>query len=139
MKKLIFIISLIILSGCGSQWHLRKAIKKDPSILLTDTILVIDTVTFITETIRTDSTFIISKDTVIIIKDKLTIKHFIHNDSVYIWGECEGDTIVKILEREVLVDRWIYPKKAWHEYLPPVWLILIVLGFLIWRKWFKDS
>jgi len=134
-----YLIIILILTGCSSQWHLRRAIKKDPLIVQVDTLSIIDTVTFTTETIRTDSTFFISKDTVIIIKDKLTIKHFIQNDSVYIWGECEGDTIVKILERDVIIDRWIYPKKKWTEYLPPTWILVCAFIYLAWRRWFRKD
>lgn len=139
MRNVLLITCLFLMVGCGSQWHLRKAIKKDPSILLTDTITVVDTVTFITETIRVDSTFIVSRDTVIIIKDKLTIKHFIHNDSVYIWGECEGDTIVQIREIHIPVDRWRVPDKRWFEYLPPIWGWLLAIGFLVYRKYFRKE
>ena len=121
--------------GCSSQYHLRKAIQKDPTILLTDTI--VDTVTFITETITTDSTFLISRDTIVIVKDKLTIKHFIHNDSVTIWGECEGDTIVEI--RHIPVDRWRKPDQRWWDWLPPAWLIISVIIFLMYRKYKGSS
>lgn len=65
MKKIFFTIRVfvivLILTGCSSQWHLEKAIKKDPSIQAEIT----DTLTFtriIRDTIHTsDSTYYIEE------------------------------------------------------------------------------
>jgi hypothetical protein len=50
-----------------------------------------------TETIKADTTFNAIKDTVILEKEKLTIKYIRVRDSVYLSGQCEGDTIYKTI------------------------------------------
>lgn len=138
--KALFLFSIISLAvSCSSQWHLKKAIKKDPSILLVDTVRFTDIDTFITESIRHDTSFFVSNDTTIIVKDRLTVKHFIHNDTVHIEAECEGDTIIQTEIIEVPVDRWIAPEKRWFEYLPPVWVWLLIAGLIIWNKYFRKN
>lgn len=137
MRKLIFIVITLLLCSCSANWHMKKAIKKDPTLLQIDTLRFTDTVKTITNTIQTDSSFIISRDTVIIRKDKLTIKHYITRDSVYIWGECEGDTIIEVRTVEVPIERWIYPDKLWYEYLPPFWVWLLAIGLYVYLKYFK--
>ena len=61
MKKLTFIILSFVLIGCSSQWHIKKAIKKDPSIQK----VIVDTLTFtqiLRDTVHTsDSTFYIEE------------------------------------------------------------------------------
>jgi hypothetical protein len=42
LALLVFLV--LLFTGCSSQWHLKRAIKKDPSILQKDTITVRDTV-----------------------------------------------------------------------------------------------
>lgn len=56
------IVLLVMLTGCSAEWHLKKAIKKDPSLIQTsvhtiDTIVIRDSVaftdTFVSKTIDT--------------------------------------------------------------------------------------
>lgn len=139
MKNIIIFTASLLLVSCSANWHMKKAIKKDPTLLQIDTLRFTDTVRTITNTISTDSTFVISNDTVTIIKDKLTIKHYITRDSVYIWGECEGDTIIEVRTVEIPIDRWIYPDKMWYEHLPPLWVWLLALGLYIYLKYFNEK
>jgi len=57
-----------------------------------DTVITIhDTVR--TETIRTDTVFSAILDTVVLTKDKLTVRYIKVRDSIYLSGECVGDTV----------------------------------------------
>jgi len=125
MRYLIIILS-VLLSSCSAQWHLRKAIEKDPSILNIDTLTVIDTVTFITNEVQVDSVFKLTADTVVIRKDNLTIKHYYSRDSVFIWGECASDTIYRVREVKVPYQQLIYKEK-----FIPNWIYLLVIFGLI--------
>lgn len=129
MKKLIFVILPILLIGCSSGYHLRRAIKKDPSILTMDT-LVHDTVlTVITERVEKDSTFIYSSDTITIIKENLLVKHFYNKetDSVYIFALCDNDTIKIPYEVRIPYEKITY-NKSWT---PPNWVIGLLVALLI--------
>jgi hypothetical protein len=116
----------MLLSSCSAQWHIRKAIKKDPSIVNIDTLRVIDTVTFITKEVQVDSVFRLTTDTVVIRKDNLTIKHYYSRDSVFIWGECASDTIYRVREVKVPYQQLIYKEK-----FMPNWIYLLVVFGLI--------
>lgn len=126
------IILILILSSCSAQWHIRKAIEKDPTILQSDTITVIDTVQIITKEVQVDSVFKLSTDTVTIRKDKLTIKHYYQRDSIFIWGECASDTIIQFKEIKVPYQQVVYQEKFIPNW---VWfvLIIVILAFLIKR------
>lgn len=127
MKKLTYIIFAFLLIGCSSGWHLKRAVKKNPNLLQMDTLVIKDTVNFHTERVEVDSTFIISNDTVVIIKDNMTIRHFIHNDTVTIWGECDTIWGKKIIERRIPYEKIVY-NKSW---MPPPWVIGLLVALLI--------
>jgi hypothetical protein len=87
-------IILVMLTGCSAQWHLKKAIKKDPSIIkptthVIDTIILTDSVTitdtFVTKTI---DTLTIEKDGVKTIvyrnHDVIRIKTIVKPDTIRI-------------------------------------------------------
>ena len=135
MERLIYIIISLLFVGCSANWHIKKAIKKDPSILITDTITVLDTLRVITNNVSTDSTFILSRDTVIIKKDKLTIKHYYYRDSIYLWGECESDTIYKPFEVKVPVDRIIINEPSFPRWL--WWIVILFVGLFVLNKLLK--
>jgi hypothetical protein len=121
-----FIILLILLSSCSSRWHLKRAIKKDPTIVQVDTIMVTDSVHVVTPFVSTDTIFKLSKDTITIVKDRLTMRHYYHNDSVYLYGECESDTIVKWKTFEVQTEKVVY-NEPWF----PRWMWIIIAIFAL--------
>jgi len=133
MKKLI--IGLLLLSSCSANWHIKRAIKKDPTILLSDTITVNDTIKVTTERVYKDSVFMVSNDTTIIVKDNLTIKHFISNDTVFLSGEC--DSIVKYIPYEVKVPyKYIIQSKKpnYLNWLVGLIALIVVVGLLRYLK-----
>ena len=96
------LLLILILSGCSAEWHLSKAVTKDPSILSTKTMTVMDTV--VIEPIAVRDTVIISQvDTVEIIKDKFRVKIMRSYDTLIIDGGCDSDTIVRTVRVEVPV------------------------------------
>ena len=84
--KFISILSLAgLLTGCSATWHLKQAVKKDPSILKPTVVTIWDTIVtppiYITDTVEVpsagDST-VIDNDTVRVVitkyQDKLIVK-----------------------------------------------------------------
>lgn len=131
----LFIIALFALgfSGCSPNWHVKRAIKKDPTIMHVDTLVKIDTIRTHTERVEVDSVFMMSTDTTVIVKDNLTIRHFIHNDSVFINGEC--DTIFSEIIREVKIP---FEKIVINDTLPKwVYWFFGVVGLLVFLIWYK--
>ena len=127
MKILIPI--LLILSSCATQRSVERYIKKNGGTIHIDSTFVTDTLTFITQKVFTDSVFSThTKDTVIIRKDNLTIKTFIYKDSIYVYGECDTDTVTIIQDRWVGNTLTLEESKNWFE---KNWLILIMFTVLI--------
>ena len=88
--------------------------------------MVTDSVHVVTPFVSTDTIFKLSKDTVTIVKDRLTMRHYYHNDSVYLYGECESDTIVKWKTFEVQTEKVVY-NEPWF----PRWMWIIIAIFAL--------
>lgn len=94
MRCLTLLFATLLLSGCSAEWHLSKAVKKDPTILKEKVITVMDTV--VTEPIVVRDTVITSqRDTIELIKDRFRVKVIRSYDTLLIDGGCESDTIVR--------------------------------------------
>jgi hypothetical protein len=99
MKKLMIIAAVFMLSSCSAGWHIRQAIKKDPAILLSKTVVLKDTV-YSKEIMIRDSFLTAETDTIFLEKDKYWTKVIRVRDSIYVDGGCKSDTIY----RDVIVE-----------------------------------
>lgn len=132
---LIILFSLLIaivlcFSSCSAEWHIKRAIKKNPNILKSDTILVNDTV--LVPEVRHDTT-IISKpiDTILIEKDRLKIKILRHYDTLQVTGGCDADTIIH--EIKIPYEKIIFAPKKWYERWW-LWSFVAVLFIVFYYK-----
>jgi hypothetical protein len=94
MRSAIFILA-IVLSGCSAQWHIKRAIAKDPSILTEKIITIFDTI-IVKEGFQRIDTFVTKEvDTLLIrekgvntqiirFKDRLIVKTEVKNDTIRI-------------------------------------------------------
>ena len=97
-----------ILTSCGAQWHLKRAIAKDPEIAKQKVVRV-DT-TIITEKINVSDTIRIKEvDTIQIVKNGVVIDIQRSYDTIMVDVECPPDT-VRII-KEVEVPQYIPEKK----------------------------
>jgi len=97
MKWLVKLILLSSLMSCSAQWHLKKAVQKDPLILERDTLVVTDTV--VTQPVAiTDTVTLRQHDTITLIKEKLRVQLVKVNDTITINATCDSDTIISIVE-----------------------------------------
>lgn len=120
---------LLLISSCATQKSVERYLKKNGGTIAVDSTFVVDTLTFITEKVYTDSVFSThTKDTVIIRKDNLTIKTFVYKDSIYVYGQCDTDTVTIIQERWVGNTLTLEESKNWFE---KNWLILVLFSVLI--------
>jgi len=130
MIVLLLLLSIFCIIGCSPQYHIKRAIKKDPTILVKDTITHIDTIRIQTNRVEVDSVFMVSNDTTVIIKDNLTIRHFIHNDSVFIFGECDTIFVDHIRKIKVPFETVIINDPFFPRWLYWVFGLIIILFFL---------
>ncbi len=135
MRWLYLLTMSVLLSSCGAQWHLKKAIKKDPTILKSDTVVVTDTIVTAPVSVR-DTITLQERDTITITKDRLKVNIVRSFDTIMVDAICESDTIVQLIEVPVpsLVmkdsDRW-YNK----VYKFSFYLLLLLLSFVIIRRY----
>ena len=129
---------ILILSGCSAEWHLSKAVDKNPELLKGKTMIVTDTV--VTEPIAVRDTVTISQvDTIEIVKDRFRVKIMRSYDTLIIDGGCDADTIVRTLEVKVPVveykERSTFFDKIYKSsfYILIISIIILVLRDVIRR------
>jgi len=109
LKATTAIVSASMLTSCGAQWHLKRAIAKDPE-LAKDKVIRVDT-TVITEKVSVSDTIRIKEvDTVQIIKNGVVIDIQRSYDTIMVDVECPPDTIR--ITQEVEVPQYIPEKKT---------------------------
>jgi hypothetical protein len=108
MMRWTLLLLVSVLTSCSAHYHLRRAVKKDPSILKKDTITVVDTI--VTPPVAlTDTVVLRHMDTIMIQKDRLKLKIIRSFDTIRVDAICESDTIISIVE--VPVDKVIYKER----------------------------
>ena len=125
MKWLVKLILLSSLMSCSAQWHLKKAVRKDPTILVKDTMVVTNTVVSPPVAI-TDTVTLKQHDTITLVKDRLKVEIVKVNDTITISAECASDTIVTTIE--VPYEKIIYVKEKtlWEKIQGLVLLFALV-------------
>ena len=108
MKWPVKLIIMLLLTSCSAQWHLKKAVHKDPTILEKDTLVVTDTVVSPPVAI-TDTVIMRQHDTITLVKDRLRVNIVKVNDTITIDAICDSDTIISIVE--IPYDKIVYVEK----------------------------
>lgn len=102
MRRLSTALCLIaLLTGCSANWHLNRAIRKNPSILTSEVIY--DTITVVTPELRVDTIHAFSSDTVTTVIDRVRIRTKVDtiNRTVFVDVTCPGDTIYVPYEKTI--------------------------------------
>lgn len=123
MKWAVKLITIGLLSSCSATWHLNQAVKKDPTIMERDTLVVKDTVVVPAVAI-TDTVTLKQHDTIILQKDKLSVRIVKRLDTLIIEGKCDSDTIVKTIE--VPYEKIVYVEKEKPMQMLQRWLLYLL-------------
>lgn len=122
-----------LLFACSPQNRLKRLLKNHPELVKIDTIFINDT-TFITG-VKLDTLikWYSQTDTLRLINDRLTVKTFFNyrDTTVYIYGKCDADTIIKeipITVQTVKPRHWLWNKL---DQLTGVFVFIVVLYVLI--------
>lgn len=145
MKRALFL--LILLSSCNLEERIKRAesraerkieklILKFPGLASKDTIR--DTIEVVVPSVKHDTSFVpVAGDTVLIEKDRLKIQYVTRNDSVFITGECKGDTIYKVTEipcETISIEKESDIKFIWKKIQRLWWVALLIVAVLIGLK-----
>ena len=139
MKWLVKLILLSSLMSCSAQWHLKKAVQKDPMILEKDTLVVTNTV--VTPPVAiTDTVTLKQHDTIVIQKDRLKVQLVKVNDTITINAECASDTIVTTIEVPYEKIVYVKEKTLWQKIQGLVLLFgLVALGLKLTFKYLFNA
>ena len=138
LKTFVYLILLIFIISCTPQRRFTRLIEKHPYLLTTDTITIQDTVRVevprvVHDTVISKHFFTeITRDTLILQKERLTIKifHDTIRNNVFIQGICDTITIEKIIERKIPI-RYYEKTPLWKKILN--WLIIAVIIYAVVR------
>ena len=136
VSKILLIVLLI--SSCTPQRRFTRLIEKHPYLLTTDTLIIHDTVKvtvpkIVHDTIINEHFFHeITRDTLILQKERLTVKifHDTISKNVFIQGECDTITVEKIVERKIPI-RYYEKTPLWKKIFN--WLIIAVMAYGLYR------
>jgi hypothetical protein len=112
--------------SCSAQWHLKRAVQKDPLILEKDTLVVMDTVVSPPVAI-TDTVILKQRDTITLVKDRLKVNIVKVNDTITIDAICDSDTIVRVVE--IPYEKIVYVEKEtfFDKIKTLIYLLLIII------------
>lgn len=129
MKKIAVLLMVMMLASCSSSWHLKRAIMKDPAVMVPKEVVIRDTV-YTKEVLLRDSFYLKEIDTIVLEKDRYWTKIVRVRDSVYVDGGCLSDTVY--IEKRVFVPKVEYVEKD----NPSIWwliFVLIILSIVGWE------
>jgi len=88
------IIFALVVTGCSASWHIKTAMRKDPSLFKKDTVVRVDTIW--REVVKIDTLFKYKFDTVEFWKDSIYVKyHYSYIDSlVYLEIDCPDSEVI---------------------------------------------
>lgn len=119
----LFLLLIVLIAGCSPVKRIQRICERHPSVCEKDTLHIIDTL--ITQAVRADTVVRYQiGDTIVLRKDRLTVRTIIKKDTIYQTGECAADTVIKY--RTIVRDKVIIEDKKVSG-----WLIWLVLGGFI--------
>jgi len=138
MIRFLIVVLLLGMFACTPQRRFNRLIEKHPYLLTTDTVIIHDTVTVevprvVHDTIINEHFFTeITRDTLVLQKERLTVKifHDTIKKNVYIKGECDTITVTKVIERKIPI-KYYEKTPIWKKVLG--WLILIAILYDVYR------
>jgi hypothetical protein len=125
VAKVLFLSFFFV--SCSAQWHLKKAVKKNPNIITEKVIREIDTL-IIRDSVRFNDTFVTqSIDTIKIENERFSTIVYRFHDTIRVVQTLKGDTI-KITKKVVIpkleVQRWYHA--------PDFWIVMFLVITIIW-------
>jgi len=128
MRSLWIISLALLLQSCGAQWHLKRAIAKDPTIVQERTEK-LDTVVITQEKLVRDTIVLKRIDTTTIERNGVRIKIRRIHDTIQVQAECLSDTIRIV--KEIKVPKIVYKEKKTTFGLVKLIIILVILLILV--------
>ncbi len=134
MRSLLLSLVVVVLSSCSAQWHVKRAVLKDPSILTPQESINIDTVIVTKEKTLTDTLILNDVDSVIVTQDRVVTKIWRQYDTLRVETTCPPDTVRIVIEKECPPQVKYTPQTFWQKFGKSVlWIAIIVVALLLVR------
>jgi hypothetical protein len=133
----ILIPLVVTLTSCGADWHLKRAIAKDPTLVRAQPVR-FDTIVVTKERKITDTIVMRDRDTITIENDRVRVRLVRSYDTLMVEGTCLPDTIRIDVIREipqVVQRRSFFGRRQFGSWLGLVVAIFgIVFVVTSWRR-----
>jgi len=131
-------IVLLALTSCSAEWHIKRAIQKNPSILKDSYKIVYDTIV-IRDSILGIDTFVMSEiDTIRIDREGIKTEIVRYRDRFIVKQEIKSDTIFRTKTIHVPQIEYVIKKESkYMKYLAigglvlGMWILVMLLGISI--------
>lgn len=139
--RVIYLLCVIALfSSCTADWHLRKAIAKDATILLEGRVIEYqtDTILVAIPELQVDTVHRWSVDTVTTYVDKVRIRTKVDTVDRYVYVDvlCPADTVYV----EHTTERTVIQPSVQRRSLDSDWrILLVILGIVIFAYVIRDK
>jgi len=120
----------LIMTSCGANWHLQRAVAKDPTLLQKE-VVKLDTVLITKERVLRDTIVSSKYDTIETIKNNVSLRIVRVNDTIIVDAVCPQDTI--FFTKEITVDKVVYSKEKKTDIIL-LWSLVILLLLLYLKR-----
>jgi len=121
---------VLLLTSCSSEWHINRAIKKDPTILH-PTVFTIDTIV-VTQPHTIYDTFISTEYDTMVVEDSFVYTQVIREkDIIKVYTKCKGDTVR--ITSTIRVPQLVYSRTAKWQ-MVTIWAFIVLLLSALIRK-----
>jgi hypothetical protein len=131
MKYLV--IFFLILVSCSPVKRFHRLIERNPELITTDSITLVDTVQIVIPKVEVDTVVKVEnlRDTITIQKEQLTVKVWMKGDEVFIEGECDTVIVDRIITRKIPVRYYEKKKGFLLEFFTGGVGLTVLLLFLV--------
>ena len=101
--RLMLLLILCFITGCSPSYRLNRLLALHPELKTPDTLFIRDSLILPQVQVDTMFDFKTIRDTVVIEKDRLQIKLSRIHDTLFLTGQCKGDTVY--ITRKIPVEK----------------------------------
>lgn len=145
---IIALLMWLILSivSCSPSKRLQRIIEKNPNLAQKDTLIYRDTINHVYNGVYRDTILHINntrRDTVIIRDKHLTVRTFVHKDSIFVSGECDTLRDTTIIEKHIPYEKFVFRKprdgliQSWGWPTAIIVVSIVALAIFIIKKFFS--
>lgn len=131
-KGIKLVLLVVLFSSCSANWYMRKAISKDPGLLIArDTVITIDTFAVTDSILIGDTVVLQAIDTFIMTQDRVRTMVIRQHDTFKILTYVDPDTVkMKITKTITLPPQIKYiPRPPWQRGL--AWGLIAMIAIIL--------